>query len=137
MEHVLGVDGQAADLGAVHLQRAGDVACLLVVAVQRQGDEVGGGELDGVPFQHDACLGCVAAAEDWAGGFVGTERGKDLVLQGAEGALGCDFGGRVPADGDVDYGAGGDVWGEEDGREFDLGKLLARLASFSLLKRQR
>lgn len=28
---------------------------------------------------------------------------------------------EVTRDGDVDYGAGGDVWGEEDGWEFDLG----------------
>lgn len=43
VESIIGIDRQTTDLGAVHLQGARDIAGLLAVAVQGEGDEVGGG----------------------------------------------------------------------------------------------
>lgn len=120
VEGVVGVHGEPGDLGGVHLQRLGDRARLVVVAVQRQADQVGRRELDGVPLEHDGGLGCVAAAQGRGRGQGGAEAIVDLVLQGLEALLGGGLGGEVAADGDVDDGAGGDVWWEEDGRELDL-----------------
>lgn len=121
VKRVLSVDGQATDLGAVHLQRARDVAGLLAVAVQAQGYQVGGREGDGVPFEHDGCLRGIATADLGRRGLRGAEAVVDAVLEGAECALGGGFFGGVLADGDVDDAAGGDVWREQDGREFNLG----------------
>jgi len=45
---------------------------------------------------------------------------EDARLQRLEGGGGFGFGGVVLGDGDVDNGAGGDCWREEDGGEFDL-----------------
>ncbi len=120
VERVLGVDGKTTDLGAVHLQGLGDVADLLAVAVQRQGDEVGGGQLDGVPFEDDGGLGGIAAADEGGAGLGGAEGGDDLVLEGGESLVGLGLGGVVAGDGDVYDGAGPDVGREEDGGELDL-----------------
>lgn len=84
MEGVLGVDGQPRDLGAVHLQGPRDVAGLLAIAVQGQGDEVGSGEVYGVPLEDDARLRGVQAAEDRPRGGLGAEGGEDAVLKGLE-----------------------------------------------------
>lgn len=120
VEGVLGIDSKAADLGAVHLKRTGDIASLLAISVEAQGHEVGGGELNGVPFEDDRSLGGIAAAEDGGDGLRGAKRVVDLILEGAECAVGGGFLGRVLRDVDVDDASGRDVWGEEDGRELDL-----------------
>ena len=104
----------------MHLQRARDVPGLGAVAVEAQGDEVGGGELDGIPFQDDGGLGGVAAAEDGNGGGRGAEGGEDAVLEGAEVGFCFGFFVEILRNGDVDNGAGRDIWGEEDGRKLDL-----------------
>lgn len=104
MECVLGVDGQARDLGAVHLQRAGDVAGLLAVAVQGERDQICRREVYGVPFQNDGGLGGIAAAEDRGGGKGGAKGVVDLILEGLEALLGSVFLGGVSSDGDVDDG---------------------------------
>lgn len=80
MEGVLSVDSKSADLGAVHLQGARDIPGLLAVAVEGQGDEVGGGEIDRVPLEDDGGLGSIAAAQDGLGGLGGAERTEDAVL---------------------------------------------------------
>lgn len=106
VEGVLGVDGQAANLGAVHLHGSGDRARLLAVAVKAQGYQVGGRQLDGVPLQNDRGLCGIAAAEDRGGGLTGAEGAVYLVLELAELLL-CDgLLGLVLADGDVDDAAG-------------------------------
>lgn len=51
------------------------------------------------------------------------ERLQDGVLKGLEAGGLEGFGFKVTRDGDVHYGAGGDVGGKEDGWEFDLGEL--------------
>jgi hypothetical protein len=130
VEDVLRVDGQAADLGRVHGLRARDVAGLLPVAEERQRDDVGRGEVDGVPFEDHRGLGGVAAAQLRGRRGFGAEGGVDLVLQPAEGELGRGLGGGVAGYRDVDYGAGGDVGWEEDGGEFDL---VRRWVSFVVL----
>lgn len=120
MERVVRIDSQTGDLSAVHRQRSRDVASLLAITVETQGQQVRGGQLDGVPLEDHGGLGRIAAVQDGDGGFVGAEGGEYLVLQGAEVGLGGGFFGVVLADGDVDDGAGGDVWGQEDGGELDL-----------------
>ena len=120
VECVLGVDGQAGDLGRVHGGRFGDVASLLAVAVESQADQVGGRHVDGVPLEDHAGLGGIATAEVGGLGLGSTEGIEDLVLESAEGAFGVVFRGEVAANGDVDNGARGDVGWQEDGWEFDL-----------------
>lgn len=80
VEGVLSVDGETTNLGAVHLQRSGDVSSLLAVAVQAQGDEVSRGELDGVPFEDNGSLGCIAAADSRSRRFGCAKRVEDLIL---------------------------------------------------------
>lgn len=46
---------------------------------------------------------------------------EDGVLKGVEAGGLESFRVEVAGDGDIDYGAGGDVGGEQDGWEFDLG----------------
>lgn len=123
VEGVFGVDGETGDLGAVHLQGPRDVSGLLAVAVQRQGDEVGGGEAHGVPLQDDARLGGVQAAEDGPRGGLGAEGGEDAVLEGLEGSGGALLGGAVAGNGDVDDATRGNVGWQKDGRELDLGRV--------------
>jgi hypothetical protein len=53
MESVFGIDSQATDLGAVHLQRAGDVSGLLAISVQTERYQIGGSQLNWVPFEDD------------------------------------------------------------------------------------
>lgn len=120
VEGVLGIDSEAADLGAVHLKRTGDVACLLAISVEAQRHDVGGGELNGVPFEDDRSLGGIAAAEDGGDGLRGAKRVIDLILKGTECAVGGGFLGRVLRDVDVDDASGRDVGREENGRELDL-----------------
>ena len=120
VEAILGVESQAADLGALHLHGPGDVASLLAVAVEAQGDEVGGGQVDGVPLEDDGGLGGIAAAEGGRDRLGGAKGVVDAPLQGAKLGLGGIFLGNVLADGDVDDAAGGDVGREQDGRELDL-----------------
>ena len=120
VEGVLRVDGETTYLRRVHGERLGNGACFLAIPVQRQGDQIGGGELEGVPFEDDGGLGCVADAEGGRGRGVGAEGGEDLVLQVAECALRGCFRGFVARDVDVDYGARADVGGKEDRGEFDL-----------------
>lgn len=121
VECVLGVDGQARDLGRVHGGRFGNVAGLLAVAVKGETDQVGGCEVDGVPLEDHAGLGGIATAEVGSLGLGGTEGVEYLVLEGAEGAIGFVFGGNVAGDGDVDNGARRDVRRQKDGGELDLG----------------
>lgn len=120
VEDVFGVDGQAADLGAGEVERARDAAGFAAVAVQAEGADGGGGELDGVPFEDDGGLRGVAAAEEGGGRGGLPVGGEDGGLQGEEGGLGGGFGGVVARYGYVDDAAGGDGGGEEDGREFNL-----------------
>lgn len=120
VEGVLGVDGEAADLSTVHLQGPRDVAGLLAVAVQRQRDEVGGGEVDGVPLEDDRGLGGIAAAQDGRARLGGAEGGEDAVLQRGESLVGLGLGRVVAGDGDVDDGARDDVGRQQDGGELDL-----------------
>lgn len=120
VEGVLGVDGETADLGAVHLEGPGDVAGLLAVAVQRQGDEVGGGQVDGVPLEDDRGLGGIAAAQDGRAGLGGAKGREDAVLEGGESLVRLGLGRVVAGDGDVHDGARDDIGWQEDGGELDL-----------------
>ena len=124
VERVLGVDGEAADLGAVHLEGPGDVPGLLAVPVQRQRDQVGGRELDGVPLQHHGRLRRVAAPQGGRRRLRRPERAEDPVLQRRELLVRLGLGVVVARYRDVDDGAGGDVGREEDGGEFDLGRVI-------------
>lgn len=72
VECVLGVDGKTRDLGRVHSGWFGDVAGLLAIAVEGQADQVGGREIDGVPFEDHAGLGGIATAEVGGLGLGGT-----------------------------------------------------------------
>lgn len=106
VEGILGIDGQAADLGALHDRGPRDVARLLVVAEQRQGDDVRGGMLDGVPLEDDRRLRCIPAAEDRRRGL-GLAKGMvDGILEREEGGLRLLLGREVARDGDVDDAAG-------------------------------
>lgn len=118
MEGVLGVEGEAGDLGAQLV--LGDGAGLVAVAVEAEAAQLGAREVDGVPFEDDAGLRGVAAAEDGRGGRLGAEGGVDVGLQGGELLVGDGLGVLVAADVDVDDAAGVDVGREEDGGELDL-----------------
>lgn len=111
MERVFRVDGQAADLRRARLVRARDTACATAVAVEAQTSELGGGELDGIPFQDDGGLGGVSTADGGRRGGALAEGGVDFILERGKGGLGLDFGGEVAGDGDVDDGAGRYVGG--------------------------
>lgn len=120
VEAVLGVDGQAADLGAVHLQRPRDVAGLLPIAVQAQRYQVGGSELDRVPFQDNGSLRRIAAAQDWRSWLGGAKGLEDAVLERAKLVFGSGFLCGVAANGDVHDTTGGDIGRQQDGRELNL-----------------
>ena len=69
VERVFGINRQSANLCTRDLQRPGYTARLAAIAVQTQRPYFGSRELDGIPFQHDGCLGGVAATKDgWGGG---------------------------------------------------------------------
>lgn len=127
VERILGVHSQTADLGTVHMQRAGNVSSLLAVAVQTQRDQVSRGQLDRVPFQYDGSLGGIAAAQDGDRGLGGAEGFEDLVLKGREAGFGCGLGFGVARDSDVDDGARRNVGWEENGRELDLAGFYCQL----------
>ena len=120
VEDVLGVDGQAADLGAGDLQRARDGAGLAAVAEEGERAQGGGREGDGVPFEYDGRLGRVAAAQDGGRRRVEAVGRGDGGLEVVEGGLGGGFGGVVARHGNVDDAAGGDGVGKQDGGELDL-----------------
>lgn len=50
MEHVFGVDGEAADFRAGDLERPRDAAGFAAVAIEAEGAEGGGSETDRRPF---------------------------------------------------------------------------------------
>lgn len=50
VEDVFGVDGQTAQLGAVHIAGLGDSACLAAIAVQGEAAQLGGSDVNGVPL---------------------------------------------------------------------------------------
>ena len=62
VEGVLGVDGKTRYLCAVHGQGPGDRARLLVVTVEREADQVGGGKDNGIPLEDDRSLGGIPAS---------------------------------------------------------------------------
>lgn len=132
VEAVFGVDCQAADLGAVHLQRPGDVAGLLPIAIQAQGHQVGSSELDGVPFQDDGSLSRIAAAQDGRGGFGGAKGLEDAVLEGTELVFRSSLLADVAANRDVYDATGGDVGRQQNGGELDLYVLKLRRSDVEL-----
>lgn len=132
VEAVFSVDGQAANLGTVHLQRPGNVAGLLPIAIQAQGHQVGSSELDGVPFQDNGGLGRIAAAQDGGGGFGGAKGLEDAVLEGAELVFRSSLLADVAANRDVNDTTGGDVGRQQNGREFDLYVLKLRWSDMEL-----
>lgn len=58
----------------------GDRPGLAIVAVECEGAQSGRGEGDGIPFEDDGGLGCVADAEDRTGGGVDAVEGVDFFL---------------------------------------------------------
>jgi len=120
VERVLCVDSEAGDLCACHIEGTGNGASFVAIAVETEAAEFGGGEDDGVPFEDDGGLGRVAAAERGRDGGLATEVCEKFGLEGGEGAVGVVFCGEVAGDIHVDDAAGGDIWWEEDGGEFDL-----------------
>lgn len=70
-------------------------------------------------------MSCVSAAQDGGCGCALAEGAVDFGLEGVEFSGGFGFGFVVAGYGDVDDGAGGDIWGEEDGGEFDLGSAVS------------
>lgn len=132
VERVFGIDRKTTDLGAVHLKRSRDVASLLAVAVQAQGDQVGSSQLDRVPFQDDGSLGRISATECGLRRFLGAKRLVNALLQGTEFLLGRGLFGGVLGDVDVDDAAGGDVGGKEDGRKLDLAQGLAQVKTIDI-----
>lgn len=50
MKHILGIDGQAAQLRRVQLRRLGDRACLASISIEREAAKFGGSNVDGIPF---------------------------------------------------------------------------------------
>lgn len=120
MKGVFRIDCQSRHLRSLYALVLGDNACFRAIAVQAQASQVGGGEFDLVPFEHDGCLGGISAADDRRGRG-GTAIGvEDAGLEGGEGLLGGYFGLGVAGYCYVDYGAGCDGGGKEDGGEFDL-----------------
>lgn len=122
MEGVLLINGQAADLGALHDRGSRDVASLLVISEEGERDHVGRGMLDGVPFEDHGGLGCVSTAEDWRLGLGSSKGVVDGILEGGEVCLRFLLGIKVARDGDVYYAPRGDIGREENGGEFDLWK---------------
>lgn len=120
VEDILGVNGQAADLGARDVHGPRDGAGLAAVAEEGERAQRGGRESDGVPFEDDGGLCGVAAAQDGRRRGVQTIGVGDGGLQVEESGLRGSFRGVVTRDSDVDDAAGGDGRGEEDGGEFDL-----------------
>lgn len=112
MESVLGVQSQTRDLGAQLV--LGDRSSFVAVAVQAEATQLCCRKLDGIPFQHYACLGCVSASEHRSGRRVGAEGVVDVGLQGRELLIGNGFGVLVAGDVDVDDAAGVDVGRKED-----------------------
>lgn len=80
MERVLCVNSQAADFGAVHLQRSGDISSLLAISIQAEGHQVGGSKLDRVPFEDDRRLSGIATPEDGRRGLGGAKGVEDAIL---------------------------------------------------------
>lgn len=64
MEGVFGVNGQTANLRTASLEGAGYGAGLGVVTVERERFQGRGGQVYGVPFENEGCLGCIAQTED-------------------------------------------------------------------------
>ena len=81
----------------------------------------------GVPFEDDGGLGDIATAEDGRGGGGRAEGRVDFVLEGGELLVGEELGVLVARNVDVDDAAAVDVWGKEDGGEFDLEGLRVRI----------
>lgn len=81
VEDVLRVDSQSADLGALHRSRPRNVASLLSIAEEREGDDVGSTARDDIPFQDDRGLCGIATAQSRWDGFRRAKGGVDAVLQ--------------------------------------------------------
>ena len=121
VECVLGVDGQAADLGREHVHGPRDGAGFAAVAVEREGFQGRGREDDRVPFQDEGGLGRIATDAEF--GCFGRGEAvflEDCFLEGGEGRVRLFFRGVVLGDSDVDDRAGGYAGWEEDGGEFNL-----------------
>lgn len=118
MEGVFRIQRKSTDLCAQLV--LGDRSCLCAVSVQAQTTQLGGREINGIPFQDNAGLGGISAAEDRRRGRLGAKRVEDLGLEGVEFLVGDELGMLVSGYIDVDDTAGVDVWREEDGRELDL-----------------
>ena len=99
---------------------SGDRAGFVAIAVEAEAAEFGGSEDDGIPFKDDGGLSRVAAAEGRGNRRVAAEFGEEFGLEGGKGAVGMVFCSEVAGNVDVDDAAGGDVWWEEDGGEFNL-----------------
>jgi hypothetical protein len=112
VEGVLGVDGEAADLGASRLERARYRAGFRAIAVQRERLDGGGGQVDRVPFEDEGSLGRVAEPEDRRGRRLDAVRVENAFLERLEGGCAGRFGRLIARYCDVDDAAGGDVAGE-------------------------
>ena len=118
MKRILRIERQTGYLRAHLIPR--DDARLGAIAVETQAAQLGGREVDGVPFEDYGGLGDVATAQDGWGGGLGAEGRVDFVLQRGEFLVGDGFGLVIAGDVDVDDAAAVDVRGQEDGGEFDL-----------------
>ena len=120
LKYVLGVQGQAGNLGAARLKRAGDVPDFAAVAVHGEGAALRRRQRQRIPFEDHRRLGRVAAAEDRRAGRVCAEGLIDLGLQLGERVGGRGFGSVVARHSHIDYRAAGYVGWEEYRGEFDL-----------------
>lgn len=120
VEGVFGVDGETADLGAACLKGTRYRAGLGAIPVEGERFERGSGQVDGIPFQDQGGLGCVAEAQDGRRGRLDAVGVQDAFLEGLESGGAGSFGIVVARDGDIDDTTGGDVVWEENGGEFDL-----------------
>jgi hypothetical protein len=93
----------------MNFERLGDRAGLAAVPVEREGAQLGRGDVDRVPFEDDGGLRRISASQDRGRGRALAEGLEDGVLEVLEGLGGDGFGFLVAGYRYVDDAARGDV----------------------------
>lgn len=120
MEGVFRVYAHATQLGTVDLLGVGDGACLVAVAVEGEGAQLGGRDVYGIPFEDDRGLGGIATAKDGCSRCALAKCTEDVRLKLVESRRGVCLGFDIARNIDVDYAARRNVRRQENGGELDL-----------------